>query len=127
MKLGLVALFVTMPVLLASGVWKTKQEVQFEQMNSAVFHESSQFATEAVGAIRTVHSLTMESSINNKYKELLDGHVDAEVRKGLWTAALFWLRRERNSRLPGGNLLVRRTAAALPNRRVRSARLSLSA
>ncbi|RFU29279.1 hypothetical protein B7463_g7075, partial [Scytalidium lignicola] len=88
-KLGLVALFVTMPILLATGSWKMRHEVQFEQMNSAVFMESSQFATEAIGAIRTVSSLTMESLINKRYQKLLDGHVQAAYRKAQWTATLF--------------------------------------
>jgi ATP-binding cassette subfamily B (MDR/TAP) protein 1 len=88
-KLGLVALFVTMPILLVTGFWKMRHEVQFEQMNSAVFMESSQFATEAIGAIRTVSALTMESSINKRYQKLLDGHVQAAYRKAQWTAALF--------------------------------------
>ncbi|KAE9373087.1 P-loop containing nucleoside triphosphate hydrolase protein [Stipitochalara longipes BDJ] len=88
-KLGLVALFITMPILLATGIWKMRHERQFEQMNSAVFMESSQFATEAIGAIRTVSALTMESFINKRFQTLLDGHVQAAHRKAQWTAALF--------------------------------------
>ncbi|OKL57179.1 hypothetical protein UA08_07315 [Talaromyces atroroseus] len=88
-KLGLVALFGTMPILLGTGFWKVRYEVQFEQMNSMVFMESSQFATEAIGAIRTVSALEMESSINARYQKLLNGHIQAAYRKALWTAALF--------------------------------------
>ncbi|KAI1389238.1 P-loop containing nucleoside triphosphate hydrolase protein [Hypoxylon trugodes] len=88
-KLGLVATFVTMPIMLASGFWKFRHEVQFDQMNSAVFLESSQFATEAINAIRTVSSLTMESTINNRYQKLLQGHVQKARRKAQWTAALY--------------------------------------
>ncbi|GME25879.1 P-loop containing nucleoside triphosphate hydrolase protein [Neofusicoccum parvum] len=88
-KLGLVAMFITMPIMLASGFWKYRHEVQFDQMNSAVFMESSQFAAEAIGAIRTVSALTMEPTINSRYQKLLDGHVQAALRKARWTAALF--------------------------------------
>ncbi|KAL2292253.1 hypothetical protein FJTKL_10864 [Diaporthe vaccinii] len=88
-KLGLIATFVTMPIMLAAGYWKFRQEVTYEQMNSAVFQESSQFATEAIGAIRTVSSLTMEGSIGNRYRQLLDNHVKAALQKGRWTSLLY--------------------------------------
>ncbi|KAI1074219.1 P-loop containing nucleoside triphosphate hydrolase protein [Whalleya microplaca] len=88
-KLGLVAMFVTMPIMLTSGYWKYRHEVQFDQMNSAVFMESSQFATESIGAIRTVSALTMESTINDRYQQLLDGHVKAALHKARWTSAYF--------------------------------------
>jgi ATP-binding cassette subfamily B (MDR/TAP) protein 1 len=88
-KLGLVAMFLTMPIMLSSGFWKYRQEVQFDQMDSKVFAESSQFATEAIGAIRTVSALTMEGSIIERYSTLLCGHVQVAQRKALWTAGLF--------------------------------------
>ncbi|KAH8893076.1 P-loop containing nucleoside triphosphate hydrolase protein [Thozetella sp. PMI_491] len=88
-KLGIVGLFVTMPIMIFSGFWKLRHELQFDQMNTAVFMESSQFATEAIGAIRTVSALTMEDSITARYQKLLDGHVQAARRKAQWTAALF--------------------------------------
>ncbi|KAL7621068.1 hypothetical protein AAE478_008380 [Parahypoxylon ruwenzoriense] len=88
-KLGLVATFVTMPIMLFSGYWKFRHEIKFDQMNSAVFAESSQFATEAIGAFRTVSSLTMEATISNRYQQLLGGHVQAAYRKAQWTSLLF--------------------------------------
>ncbi|OBS28048.1 hypothetical protein FPOA_01988 [Fusarium poae] len=88
-KLGLVGLCVTVPIMMVSGFWKFRHELQFDQMNAAVFAESSQFASEAIGAMRTVSSLTMESAINNRYKQLLDGHVEAARRKAQWTAVIF--------------------------------------
>lgn len=88
-KLGLVAMFITMPIMLASGFWKYRHEVHFDQMNAAVFAESSAFATEAIGAIRTVSALTMEAGINARYKALLDGHVQTARRKAQWTSALY--------------------------------------
>lgn len=88
-KLGLVSACVLMPVMIASGIWKWKHEVQFDKMNSAVFSESSQFATEAIGAIRTVSSLTMEPAIIERYKVLLNNHVKAALSKAKWTCAFY--------------------------------------
>ncbi|RGP68308.1 ABC transporter [Fusarium longipes] len=88
-KLGLVGLCVTVPIMMVSGFWKFRHELQFDRMNAAVFAESSQFASEAIGAMRTVSSLTMESAINNRYKQLLGGHVEAARKKAQWTAVIF--------------------------------------
>ncbi|SPO01760.1 related to multidrug resistance protein [Cephalotrichum gorgonifer] len=88
-KLGLIALFVALPIMIASGYWKYRHEVQFDEMNTAVFKESSQFATEAIGAMRTVSSLAMEPMINDRYQQLLDGHVQAAARKARWTSIYF--------------------------------------
>jgi ATP-binding cassette subfamily B (MDR/TAP) protein 1 len=88
-KLGLVALCVTMPIMLSSGFWKYRHEVQFDKMNSSVFADSSQFATEAIGAIRTVSALTMEGTITERYATLLADHVQAAHVKALWTSGLY--------------------------------------
>ncbi|KAM0332155.1 hypothetical protein ACHAQA_002429 [Verticillium albo-atrum] len=70
-KLALVATFVTMPIGLFSAYWRFKYELEFDQMNAAVFAESAKFAAEAIGAFRTVSALTMEDSINTRYGTLL--------------------------------------------------------
>ncbi|KAH8662545.1 ABC transporter [Xylariales sp. PMI_506] len=88
-KLGLVAMFVTMPIMIGGGLFKFRNEVQFDKMNAQVFMESSQFATEAIGAIRTVSALSLEDSINRRYSELLEGHVQAARRKAQWMTTLF--------------------------------------
>lgn len=88
-KLGLIALFITMPIMLGSGYWKFRHEIQFDQMNSAVFAESSQFATEAIGAIRTISALTMETTIEDRYGQLLRGHVRAAHSKAQWTSLFY--------------------------------------
>ncbi|KAF4956959.1 hypothetical protein FGADI_3371 [Fusarium gaditjirri] len=88
-KLGLISMSVVLPLMIAGGCWKYKHEVHFDKMNAAVFQESSAFATEAIEAIRTVSSLTMEDSINSRYRDLLDGHVKAANRKAQWTSAIF--------------------------------------
>ncbi|WYZ43676.1 hypothetical protein EsH8_VII_000112 [Colletotrichum jinshuiense] len=88
-KLALVATFVTMPVGLFSGYWRFKYELEFEKMNAAVFAESSKFAAEAIGAFRTVSSLTMENAIHARYNKLLRSHVYEAYKKARWTSILF--------------------------------------
>ncbi|KAI3573651.1 P-loop containing nucleoside triphosphate hydrolase protein [Fusarium oxysporum f. sp. albedinis] len=88
-KLGLISMSVALPIMIAGGCWKYKHEGHFDKMNAAVFQESSQFATEAIEAIRTVSPLTMEDSINSQYRDLLNGHVKAANRKAQWTSAIF--------------------------------------
>lgn len=74
-KLSLVAMFAALPPILAAGYLRFSIELKFEKMNAAVFQDSSQFATEAVGAFRTVLSLIMEDMIGDRYQDLLNGHV----------------------------------------------------
>lgn len=88
-KLALVGMFVTMPVILASGLWKLRQEVKFDQLNTAVFAESAQFATEAVGAIRTVAAFNLEESIVERYRVLLDNHVKVAVGRARLHSLVF--------------------------------------
>uniref|UniRef100_A0A8H7TLM0 ABC transporter n=1 Tax=Bionectria ochroleuca TaxID=29856 RepID=A0A8H7TLM0_BIOOC len=88
-RLGLVAAFATMPVMVGAGLWRYRHEVQFDEMNSSVFKESSLFATEAIGSIRTVSSLGMERVINARYAKLLSEHVQTALRKAQWTAPVY--------------------------------------
>ncbi|GJC81058.1 ABC transporter BEA3 [Colletotrichum liriopes] len=88
-KLALVATFVTMPIGLFAGYWRFKYELEFEKMNAAVFAESSKFAAEAIGAFRTVSSLTMENIIHSRYDKLLQSHVYEAYKKARWTSVLF--------------------------------------
>nr|UMZ45324.1 hypothetical protein [Paramyrothecium sp.] len=90
-KLALVSMFITIPVVLCAGYWRVKYELESEKMNAAVFAESSKFAAEAIGAFRTVSSLTMEDVIDTRYETLLQDHVQAAYRKARWTSLLFGL------------------------------------
>jgi ATP-binding cassette subfamily B (MDR/TAP) protein 1 len=82
-KLSLVGIFTIMPVILTAGFYRIKLEREFEELNAAVFEESSQFATEAIGAFRTVTSLIMEDVIVNRYANLLRTHVVRASKKAL--------------------------------------------
>ncbi|CAK7232957.1 hypothetical protein SEUCBS140593_008439 [Sporothrix eucalyptigena] len=85
-KLTLVTVLTSMPVLLGAAFIRLRYEQQFERASQAVFAESAQFATEAVGAFRTVAALTLEESIGNRYATLLQGHIrGALVQSGVST------------------------------------------
>lgn len=85
-KLGLIGLFVLMPVITLAGFFRIRLEIRFEQMTAEVFADSSQFATEAVGAYRTVTSLNLEPLIIGRYTILLDEHARMAIKKALaWT------------------------------------------
>ena len=90
-KLALVANCVILPVLLGSAFWRFKYEIHFEEMNNEVFAESSKFASESIGAFRTVTSLTLEDSICDRFEKLLSGHVTAAYKKARWVSFLFGL------------------------------------
>ncbi|KAK8062991.1 ABC multidrug transporter, partial [Apiospora hydei] len=78
-KLTAVALSCAMPLALAAGFFRIRCEKALERDNLRVFAESARFATESVGAIRTVTALTLEDRIARRY----GGHlvVDGEY----WT------------------------------------------
>ncbi|OCL04341.1 P-loop containing nucleoside triphosphate hydrolase protein [Glonium stellatum] len=88
-KLSLVGLFSVLPIILAAGYLRVSLEMKFEKMNAAVFEDSSQFATEAVGAFRTVMSLIMEDTIGNRYEKLLTGHVAKAFSEAKFSTVVF--------------------------------------
>jgi ATP-binding cassette, subfamily B (MDR/TAP), member 1 len=88
-KLSLVGIFSIMPVILTAGFFRIKLEMEFEELNAAVFAESSQFATEAIGAFRTVTSLMMEDLIVDRYANLLRLHVVKASKKAFPSTVVF--------------------------------------
>jgi ATP-binding cassette, subfamily B (MDR/TAP), member 1 len=88
-KLSLVGIFTITPVILTAGFYRIKLEREFEALNAAVFAESSQFATEAIGAFRTVTSLMMEDLIVNRYESLLRTHIVRASKKALPSTLVF--------------------------------------
>ena len=90
-KLALVALAAALPLVLISGYYRVRYELQFEKLNAGVFAESSQFASEAFGAVRTVTSLTLEDMICARYSTLLNSQVRAYERKARWSCMVFAL------------------------------------
>lgn len=88
-KLALVTFFAVMPVIVGASFLRMRYEVKFEKKNSAVFSSSSQFASEAVGAFRTVSALGMERIIIDKYKKLLAEQIKSTTQKSSY-AMLFY-------------------------------------
>jgi ATP-binding cassette subfamily B (MDR/TAP) protein 1 len=86
-KLSLVGACTILPIVLIAGFFRVRLEIRFEKMNADVFEESSQFATEAVGAFRTCTSLIMEETIINRYNALLMAHV-SKAYKEAWPSTL---------------------------------------
>ncbi|PVH99733.1 P-loop containing nucleoside triphosphate hydrolase protein [Periconia macrospinosa] len=88
-KLSLVGLFATLPPILLAGYYRYKLEMEFDKMTAAVFEGSSQYATEAVGAFRTVLSLNLGDVISDRYNSQLGGHVKNAVSKAKWGTLIF--------------------------------------
>lgn len=87
--LSLPVIAVTVPLNFFAGFIKVKIEKRFIHDSLEVFEESSQFSTEAVGAYRTVSSLVMESPIRDRYKKLLQKHVDRQFRRIAWSSIMY--------------------------------------
>lgn len=79
------------PIIIGAGFMRIRYELQFERMNAKVFAESSQFASEAIGAFRTVTSLTLEETIIERYSDLLQGHVRGAFMKARLATLIFTL------------------------------------
>jgi len=90
-KLTLVTFFSAMPVIWIGSFVRIGFHLKFEEWNAQVFAHSSQFATEAIGAFRTVTSLTMEDSIIHKYDELLRDQIRKSTRKAIYASLVFAL------------------------------------
>ena len=90
-KLTLVTIFSSLAVILVASWYRIRYEIVFENMNAAVFAESSKFASETIGAFRTVTSVTLESLIYDRYATLLYSHVDAATRKARFSTLIFAL------------------------------------
>lgn len=88
-KLTLITLCSAMPIILAAGFFRIRYETQFEKMNFEVFAESAKFATESIGAIRTVTSLTLEETICGRYEKLLRDHSKKAFQKARFTTFVF--------------------------------------
>ncbi|KAK0701257.1 multidrug resistance protein [Lasiosphaeris hirsuta] len=88
-KISLVALCVTVPLGMISMYWRFRYEIVFEKMNAAVFEESSKFASESIGAFRSVAALTLEGVICDRYQTLLNSHITTAYKKARWQSIIF--------------------------------------
>jgi ATP-binding cassette subfamily B (MDR/TAP) protein 1 len=90
-KFGLVVIASSLPIILAGGWYRVRHEIRFEARNNTVFAESARYATEAIGAIRTVASLTLESTVCHKYETMLRDHVAKSWKEARISCAAFAL------------------------------------
>lgn len=88
-KLTVVVLFGALPVLFIAAFFRLRHEIKFDEMNAKVFAHSSQFASEAIGAFRTVSSLTMEARIIDRFEILLRQQIKKALIRA-WHASLVY-------------------------------------
>ncbi|KAJ5372015.1 ABC transporter integral membrane type 1 [Penicillium concentricum] len=88
-KLAAVTFFAAMPFIFFSAFMRIRYEIKFESLNAAVYADSSKFATEAVGAFRTVTALTMEDTILERYSKLLKDQRQKAIRKAWYATLVF--------------------------------------
>lgn len=72
-KLALVMIFAGLPVLMGAAFIQLRLEAKMNDNNEARFSDSASLAVEAVSAIRTVSSLTLESDLLIEYSQTLRG------------------------------------------------------
>jgi len=88
-KLTLVIFFGAFPLIFGAGFYRIRLEMQFDQKVSAPFADSARFASEAVGAMRTVVSFTIEDSISADYDARLDRSLKKAIKFTL--ISMIWL------------------------------------
>lgn len=74
-----------LPPLITSGYIRIRFETALEAKNSERFAESASLASEAVLAIKTVSSLTLESTVLERYNDLLSDIVRVSIKSLVWT------------------------------------------
>lgn len=87
-KLGLVLIFGALPPLVFSGYLRIRLELKLDRDMSSRFASSTNIATEAVVAIRTVSSLALEGEVIGRYEGCLRSIAKKSVRSLGWT--MFW-------------------------------------
>ena len=104
-EMAIVVIFGALPALFFAGFMRMRLEMQSQDRTSKLYQESARFAAEAVGAIRTVSSLTMEEKVLESYAERLDVTVRKAYRHIVVSMALFGLSESLD--LAGNNGLIR--------------------
>ncbi|CAG7939190.1 unnamed protein product [Penicillium nalgiovense] len=88
-KLGLVIVLAGLPPMLISGYVRLRMEAAMDVNISKRFSTSASIASEAMNAIRTVSSLTIETSVLDQYTQELDHAIAASTRPLLQTMISF--------------------------------------
>jgi ATP-binding cassette, subfamily B (MDR/TAP), member 1 len=90
-KLALVAIFGCIPPLFFAGFMRMRLEMSAQDRSAKPYRESARFVSEAVSAIRTVSSLTLEAKVLARYADRLDTSVKKSYKHTLVTMILFGL------------------------------------
>ena len=90
-KLGLVCVFGALPPLLFSGYLRMRLEHKLEEDTSLRFGSSAAIATEAISAIRTVASLTLEKRMLRIYEERVSDVAEKSVKALAFTMFFYAL------------------------------------
>lgn len=88
-KMAIVCICSVVPLLIGAGYVRIKIEMGFVKDTMKVFGDSAAFATEAVGAYRTVSSLVMEEDIRRRYADMLDNHLKRILKRTLYSSVLY--------------------------------------
>ena len=106
-KLALVAIFGCIPPLFLAGFMRMRLEMTSQDRARKPYQESARFVSEAVGAIRTVSSLGLESKILASYADRLHTSVRTSYKRTAYTNILFCPERESRPGRKRPRLLVR--------------------
>lgn len=90
-RLAIVAIFGCLPPLFFAGFMRMRLEMKSQDRTSKMYHESARFASEAIGAIRTVSSLTLEAKVVKTYDEKLTTTSKKDLRHTIMSMVLFGL------------------------------------
>lgn len=87
-RLSLAIVLGALPVLVFCGYLRIRLESKLAAATEERFAIGTSYATEAIAAIRTVASLTLERHIVEKFEEKVSGVARQSMRALLWT--MFW-------------------------------------
>lgn len=87
-KLGLVVVFGALPPIIFCGYLRIRLEFKLDADTDRRFADSTAIASEAVAAIRTVASLTLEHNTIHRFKESLASIERTTFKTMIWT--MFW-------------------------------------
>ena len=88
-KLALPVMALGVPLLFGAGYFRMRMEMSNQDRVTAIYQEAARFASEAVGAIRTVSSLALEQKAIDGYERRLDESAKLEIRHKLISMLLF--------------------------------------
>jgi len=93
-RLAVVAIFGCLPPLFFAGFTRMRLEMKSQDRMRKMYLESARFAAEAIGAIRTVSSLTLENKVIQTYDAKLTTTSKKDLRLHRLYYDLIWLERE---------------------------------